>query len=54
MQEEFDLRYHDVKLLMKNYRMLKKHYAHISPEMLEVNAILFNASQNVFDNVACG
>ena len=39
MQEEFDARYHDVKLLMKNYRMLKKHYAHISPEVLEVNAI---------------
>lgn len=37
--EEFDARYHDVKLLMKNYRMLKKHYAHISPELLEVNAI---------------
>lgn len=39
MQEEFDARYHDVKLLMKNYRMLKAHYAHISPETLEVNAI---------------
>ena len=39
MQEEFDARYHDVKLLMKNYRMLKVHYAHISPETLEVNAI---------------
>lgn len=39
MQEEFDSRYHDVKLLMKNYRMLKTHYAQISPETLEVNAI---------------
>ena len=39
IQEEFDTRYHDVKLLMKNYRMLKAHYAHISPETLEVNAI---------------
>ena len=39
VQEEFDSRYHDVKLLMKNYRMLKAHYAHVSPETLEVNAI---------------
>ena len=39
IQEEFDSRYHDVKLLMKNYRMLKTHYAKISPETLEVNAI---------------
>ena len=39
IQEEFDSRYHDVKLLMKNYRMLKAHYAHVSPETLEVNAI---------------
>ena len=39
IQEEFDARYQDVKLLMKNYRMLKTHYAHISPEVLEVNAI---------------
>lgn len=39
MQEEFDSRYHDVKLLMKNYRMLKAHYAQVSPETLEVNAI---------------
>ena len=37
--EEFDARYHDVKLLMKNYRMLKAHYAHVSPETLEVSAI---------------
>ena len=39
VQEEFDARYHDVKLLMKNYRMLKAHYAHVSPETLEVDAI---------------
>ena len=39
IQEEFDSRYHDVKLLMKNYRMLKTHYAQVSPETLEVNAI---------------
>ncbi len=36
---EFDERYHDVNLLMKNYRKLKAHYAHISPETLEVSAI---------------
>lgn len=39
INEEFDARYHDVKLLMKNYRKLKAHYAHVSPETLEVNAI---------------
>ena len=39
VQEEFDTRFHDVKLLMKNYRMLKAHYSHVSPETLEVNAI---------------
>ena len=39
IQEEFDVRYHDVKLLMRSYRMLKAHYAHTSPETLEVNAI---------------
>ena len=37
--EEFDTRYHDVKLLMRNYRMLKTHYSHISPETLEVSSI---------------
>ena len=36
---EFDERYHDVNLLMKNYRKLKTHYAHISPEALEVGVI---------------
>lgn len=39
LAEEFDARFHDVKLLMKNYRKLKAHYAHISPETLEVNAL---------------
>ena len=39
IQEEFDSRYHDVKLLMKNYRMLKTHYAQVSPETLEVSVI---------------
>lgn len=37
--EEFDSRYHDVSLLMKNYRKLKSHYDHVSPEVLEVSAI---------------
>lgn len=39
IDEEYDTRYHDVNLLMKNYRKLKAHYAHISPEALEVSAI---------------
>lgn len=39
IHEEFDPRYHDIKLPMKNYRMLKAHYDHVSPETLEVNAI---------------
>lgn len=39
IDEEFDTRYHDVNLLMKNYRKLKAHYAHISPEALEVSVI---------------
>ena len=37
--EEFDARYHDVDLLMKNYRRLKVHYAAVSPEALEVSSI---------------
>ena len=37
--EEFDARYHDVKLLMTNYRKLKAHYAKVSPETLEVDVI---------------
>ena len=39
VQEEFDLRFHDVQLLMRNYRKLKAHYSHITPEVLEVNVI---------------
>ena len=39
LDEEFDARYQDVKLLMANYRKLKAHYAHVSPETLAVNAI---------------
>lgn len=39
IDEEFDSRYHDVNLLMKNYRKLKTHYANVSPEALEVSAI---------------
>ena len=39
LDEEFDARYQDVKLLMANYRKLKAHYSHVSPETLSVNAI---------------
>lgn len=39
VEDEFDSRYHDVNLLMKNYRKLKSHYAHVSPETLEVSSI---------------
>lgn len=39
LQEEFDIRYQDVKLLMKNYRKLRTYYDKMSPETLEVNAI---------------
>ncbi len=39
IDEEFDSRYHDVNLLMKNYRKLKTHYTHVSPEALEVSSI---------------
>lgn len=39
IEEEFDARYHDVKLLMRNYRKLKAHYARISLETLEVSSI---------------
>lgn len=39
IDEEFDVRYHDVNLLMKNYRKLKAHYSHVSPETLEVSVI---------------
>ena len=36
---EFDDRYHDIKLLMKNYRKLKIYYSNISAEVLEVSSI---------------
>lgn len=39
LDDEYDARYHDVNLLMKNYRKLKAHYSHVSPETLEVSAI---------------
>lgn len=39
IEEELDARYHDVNLLMKNYRKLKAHYSHVAPEALEVNSI---------------
>lgn len=39
IQEEFDLRYQDVKLLMKHYRKLRTYYDTVSPETLEVSAI---------------
>lgn len=39
LDEEYDARYHDVNLLMKNYRKLKAYYSHVSPETLEVSAI---------------
>lgn len=37
--DEFDARFHDVKLLMKNYRKLKMHYANISADA-EVGVIV--------------
>ncbi len=39
ISNEFDARYHDVKLLMRNYRRLKIHYSNISAEFLEVSSI---------------
>lgn len=39
IEDEFDSRYHDVELLMKNYRKLRAHYSHVSPETLEVSVI---------------
>ena len=39
LHEEFDWRYKNVKLLMKNYRKLKTYYQGVSPETLEVDAI---------------
>ena len=37
--EEFDLRYKNVKLLMKNYRKLKRYYEEVPLETLEVDAL---------------
>lgn len=39
LDDEYDARYHDVNLLLKNYRKLKAHYSHVSPEALEVSSI---------------
>lgn len=39
IKDEYDARYQDVKLLMKNYRRLKTYYAKVSPETLEVDSI---------------
>ena len=38
LDDEYDARYHDVNLLLKNYRKLKA-YSHVSPEALEVSSI---------------
>ena len=39
LNEEFDSRYKNVKLLMRNYRKLKLYYEQISLNVLEVEAI---------------
>ncbi len=39
LDDEYDARYQDVKLLMANYRKLKTHYSHVSPETLAVSSI---------------
>lgn len=39
IDDEFDDRYHDIKLLMKNYRKLKLYYSNISAEISEVSSI---------------
>lgn len=39
INEEFDARFHDIKLLMKNYRRLKNHYDYTDESVLEVGAI---------------
>lgn len=39
IQEEFDKRYQDVRLLMRNYRKLKAYCSRIDPEVLEVDVI---------------
>lgn len=39
IKDEYDARYQDVKLLMKNYRRLRAYYDRVSPETLEVDSI---------------
>ena len=39
LQEEYDSRYRDVKLLMKNYRKLRTYYSNVDTETLEVSTI---------------
>ncbi|MBR0288967.1 MAG: hypothetical protein IJQ82_08320 [Selenomonadaceae bacterium] len=39
IREEFDKRYRDVKLLMRNYRKLKAYYSRVDAEALEVSVI---------------
>ncbi|MGM9540139.1 hypothetical protein [Anaerovibrio sp.] len=39
IREELDSRYHDVKLLMSNYRKLKLHYSSMADEALEVSSL---------------
>ena len=39
IKDEYDARYQDVKLLMKNYRRLKTYYVKVAPETLEVDSI---------------
>ena len=39
LHEEFDFRYKNVKLLMKNYRKLKLYYQEVKPETAEVDSI---------------
>lgn len=39
IDEEYGEMYQDVNLLMKNYRKLKAHYSHVSPDTLEVGSI---------------
>lgn len=36
VQEELDARYHDVKLLMKNYRKLKTHYLNANEDVSSI------------------
>lgn len=36
VQEELDARYHDIKLLMKNYRKLKTHYLNANEDVASI------------------